>query len=121
MPFSRSARGDPIIITELITQERVSFTCATPSEYISWVTYGNKESLKRSAWQVALSGGEAMSKVLCKSSTPLANPIFNSTMAMVLQKQPVAQLKQRSIMVIHKHLRVAFRSVSLRQTSRYTS
>ena len=60
----RSARGDPIIITELITQERVSFTCATPSEYVSWVTYGNKESLKRSAWEVALSGGEAMSKLL---------------------------------------------------------
>ena len=60
----RSARGDPIIITELIAQERVSFTCATPAEYISWITYGNKESLKQSAWQVALSGGEAISKVL---------------------------------------------------------
>ena len=60
----RSARGDPIIITKLIAQERVSFTCATPSDYVSWVTYGNKESLKRSAWEVALSGDEAMPKLL---------------------------------------------------------
>ena len=78
----------------MITQERVSFTCATPSEYVSWLTYGKKESLKRSAWEVALSGGEAMSKLLLQNSILLASPIFASTMAMVPQKQLVAQLQQ---------------------------
>ena len=70
----RLAQGDPIILTELIMQERVSFTCATPSEYISWVTYGNKVSLKQSAWEVALSGGEAMSKLLLQQFDSIGKP-----------------------------------------------
>ena len=45
----RSDRGDPIIITELIKQERVFFTCATPSDYVSWVTCGDKIFLKLAA------------------------------------------------------------------------
>ena len=42
----------------------MSFTCATPSEDVSWVTYVDKISLKLAAWEVASSGGEAMSKLL---------------------------------------------------------
>ena len=54
----RSARGDPTTISKLIDRERVSFTCANPPEYLIWLNYGNGSSLQRSAWRVALSGGE---------------------------------------------------------------
>ena len=76
----RSARGDPVAITKLITSQRVSFTCATPSEYLNWISYGNKEALKRSAWRVALSGGETISHHLLQSYRALGKPdlrLFN--------------------------------------------
>lgn len=57
----RSNRGDPIAITELIVQESVSFTCATPSKYINWMNYGDGRSLKRSAWKC---GGKSVSQRL---------------------------------------------------------
>ena len=60
----RASRGDPVAITELITQEGVTYTCATPSEYINWINYGDRHSLKSSAWKIALSGGEPVSQRL---------------------------------------------------------
>ena len=60
----RVSRGGPVAITELITQEGVTYTCATPSEYTSWINYGDRRSLKSSAWKVALSGGEPVLKRL---------------------------------------------------------
>ena len=60
----RAFRGDPIAITQLMTQEGVTYTCATPSEYINWINYGDKGSLKSSAWRSALSGGEPVSQRL---------------------------------------------------------
>lgn len=60
----RASRGDPVAITELMAQEGVTYTCATPSEYINWINYGDKDSLKSSAWRSALSGGEPVSQRL---------------------------------------------------------
>lgn len=76
----RSSRGDPIAITELITREKVTFTCATPSEYTSWMIYGNREAMKRSSWKAALSGGEPLSKRLLQMFRSLRKPdlhLFN--------------------------------------------
>lgn len=60
----RSLRGDPHAITKLIADEKVSFTCATPSEYASWLHHGDKRALRSSAWRVALSGGEQVTESL---------------------------------------------------------
>ena len=60
----RASRGDPVATTELMTQEGVTYTCATPSEYINWINYGDKDSLKSAAWKIALSGGEPVSQRL---------------------------------------------------------
>ena len=62
--LSRASRGDPVAITQLMTQEGVTYTCATPSEYINWINYGDKLSLKSAAWRIALSGGEPVSQRL---------------------------------------------------------
>lgn len=76
----RSSRGDPNAITELILREKVTFTCATPSEYTSWLIYGKSEAMKRSNWKAALSGGEPLTKRLLKMFRSLRKPdlhLFN--------------------------------------------
>ena len=60
----RSLRGDSSAITKLIADEKVSFTCATPSEYASWLHHGDNRALRGSAWRVALSGGEQVTESL---------------------------------------------------------
>lgn len=60
----RSSRGDPIALTKLIASEAISFTGATPSEYISWLRYGEMDSLRASQWKFAVSGGEQVTEAL---------------------------------------------------------
>ena len=60
----RSSRGDPIAITSLMAGANVSYTCATPSEYTSWLEHGDTKALRSSAWRVALSGGEQVTTAL---------------------------------------------------------
>lgn len=60
----RSSRGDPIAITSLMAGANVSYTCATPSEYTSWLENGDAKALQSSAWRVALSGGEQVTGAL---------------------------------------------------------
>lgn len=60
----RYLRGDPHAITKFIAAEKVSFTCATPSEYASWLHHGDKRALRNSAWRTTLSGGEQVAESL---------------------------------------------------------
>ena len=46
--LSRRLRGDAHAITELIASESITFTCATPSEYFSWLKYGKQDLLRNS-------------------------------------------------------------------------
>ena len=62
----RSMRGDSSAITRYMIQEHISFTCATPAEYASWLRNSDK-NLCSSAWKVALSGGEAFTESLLRS------------------------------------------------------
>ncbi|KAI1176375.1 beta-ketoacyl synthase domain-containing protein [Nemania sp. FL0916] len=61
---SEDMKGDPIALTKLISQQNVTFTCATPSEYVTWLQFGAQDELRASAWKVALSGGEAVTQNL---------------------------------------------------------
>lgn len=60
----REFRGDAIAMTEFIVQHKVTYTCATPTEYSSWFRHGDSAALRRSHWTVALSGGESVSRSL---------------------------------------------------------
>lgn len=60
----KAARGDPKALTELIVAERITFTGATPSEYISWLRHGSTDALRSSAWTCAVSSGEQMTDVM---------------------------------------------------------
>ncbi|MCJ1261274.1 hypothetical protein MMC22_001138 [Lobaria immixta] len=55
---SRATRGDPIALSKIISSERISVTGATPSEYISWLRFGDAKALQNSEWRLGLCGGE---------------------------------------------------------------
>ncbi|KAK1996638.1 hypothetical protein LX36DRAFT_691895 [Colletotrichum falcatum] len=60
----REFRGDAVAITDFIIKHKVTYTCATPTEYRSWLRHGDCAGLRQSHWTVALSGGEAVSHSL---------------------------------------------------------
>ncbi|KAN0078879.1 hypothetical protein V8E54_005392 [Elaphomyces granulatus] len=62
----RSLRGDSLTLTQLIVEEKISFTGATPSEYMSWFLYGNAQRLHTSNWKIAIAGGEQVPETLLK-------------------------------------------------------
>ena len=53
-------RGDAKRITNLIKTHGVTLTGATPSEYLSWLQYGEQNALASSSWKFAISGGESL-------------------------------------------------------------
>ncbi|PYH42430.1 PKS-NRPS hybrid synthetase psoA [Aspergillus saccharolyticus JOP 1030-1] len=60
----QSARGDPLALSHIISSEKLSLTAATPTEYLSWVQYGDPESLRQSAWKLSIVGGEQVTPAL---------------------------------------------------------
>lgn len=54
----RTIRGDSVALTEVILKEQVSYTSATPSEYLSWLQYGSENLAHSQDWISALSVGE---------------------------------------------------------------
>jgi aspyridone synthetase (hybrid polyketide synthase/nonribosomal peptide synthetase) len=68
-------RGDPVEIAKLMLIEKVSFTIATPSEYLSLLIYG-REYLTPS-WRHACCGGEVVSEQLkreFRNASPITSP-----------------------------------------------
>ena len=60
----KEKRGDSSAISQLIVSEGVTFTQGTPSEYVSWLSYGDTEALRKSEWRFAMTGGEQMTRGL---------------------------------------------------------
>ncbi|KAK3996228.1 hypothetical protein QBC44DRAFT_404939 [Cladorrhinum sp. PSN332] len=54
----RSIRGDPVAITSLMLDEGVTWTGATPSEYLGWIQYGFSKLTRCTAWRHAMAVGE---------------------------------------------------------------
>ncbi|KAI1076749.1 hypothetical protein F5B20DRAFT_583920 [Whalleya microplaca] len=66
-------RRDPVAICETILSEWVTFTFATPTEYLAWSRYG-EDLLRKSQWQGALSGGEPMTRAVIQAFRSLTKP-----------------------------------------------
>ncbi|KAF2175886.1 polyketide synthase PksB [Zopfia rhizophila CBS 207.26] len=64
-------RGDPVEISKIMVEERVTYTTATPSEYDMWLRYGASNLCRCSSWTYAFSGGEAMSHGLARGFATL--------------------------------------------------
>ena len=59
-----SKRRDPAELANLINNEKITYTKATPSEYSSWLRYGWTSLARASQWRYAFGGGEALTGTL---------------------------------------------------------
>lgn len=74
-------RGDPTAITNLMAAERITYTSATPSEYLMWTRYGGSSLELCSEWTYAFGGGEPLTEVLVQEFRKLCLPglrLFNN-------------------------------------------
>ncbi|KAM0331382.1 hypothetical protein ACHAQA_003055 [Verticillium albo-atrum] len=73
------ARGDPSMISQIILDEGIEFTLATPSEYLMLATYATDTLQKCKSWRFACSGGEVVSERLLNSLRRLELPKLSFT------------------------------------------
>ncbi|PSR77536.1 hypothetical protein BD289DRAFT_494214 [Coniella lustricola] len=59
-----SMRGSPVDITDLIVKHNITYTRATPSEYLLWMQYGADNLRLAVDWRFAFAGGEALTSTL---------------------------------------------------------
>ena len=64
-------RGDPLEISKVMVEEKVTYITATPSEYDIWLRYGASDLRRCDTWTRAYSGGEAMSYGLAREFATL--------------------------------------------------
>ncbi|OAA40384.1 nonribosomal peptide synthase [Beauveria brongniartii RCEF 3172] len=60
----QDARRDPVELTSLIAQHKVSLTIATPSEYLAWLQYGCDSLAQATSWRLLCMGGEPIPQLL---------------------------------------------------------
>lgn len=75
------ARGSPLEVTELIQQQGITYTRATPSEYLLWLQYGAENLNRASEWRFAFAGGESVTNTLIQELANLGHKqmrFFNS-------------------------------------------
>ncbi|CAI4215820.1 unnamed protein product [Parascedosporium putredinis] len=71
------ARGDPAILSQLIVNEGITVTGATPTEYLTWARHWNPELLRKSQWRHAFTWGEPITKQQVRELKALAIPTLN--------------------------------------------
>lgn len=76
---SREDRMNPMAIASIIATEKITYTRATPTEYNSWMSYGD-DLAKATEWSFAFAGGEVLPHSLRQSFAALKLPVrlFNS-------------------------------------------
>jgi hybrid polyketide synthase/nonribosomal peptide synthetase ACE1 len=62
--ISRDMRGDSVALMDFAVQHGVTHTTGTPSEYNSWLRFGEPARLRASAWRAAICGAEAFPMAL---------------------------------------------------------
>lgn len=63
----KEARGDPVELSKVMSKEKVTFTIATPSEYLMMLRYGFEHLSGLSSWRQACTGGEAVTEELVRA------------------------------------------------------
>ncbi|KAF4439073.1 polyketide synthase [Fusarium acutatum] len=69
-----ASRGDPLALGRLMTDEGVSFTLGTPTEYLMLIRHGGRTVKEMHSWRNATSGGEAITAPLKASFRTLQQP-----------------------------------------------
>ncbi|KAL1618817.1 putative Hybrid PKS-NRPS biosynthetic cluster [Neofusicoccum ribis] len=68
-------RGDPVSITQIMASECVTYTDATPSEYLMWFRYAGETLKNANSWKFAVTAGEAVTESLLAEFRKLDLPV----------------------------------------------
>ncbi|KAI0802199.1 hypothetical protein GGR55DRAFT_683448 [Xylaria sp. FL0064] len=105
--ISRDIRGDALSITEFMIKHNVTHTAGTPSEHSSWLSFGDRRSLRRSSWKAAICGAEPLTRSflsqfrdLAKADMRLYN-IYGTTETTVYATQQELDYNDESLYVDH--------------------
>ncbi|EHA27435.1 hypothetical protein ASPNIDRAFT_128601, partial [Aspergillus niger ATCC 1015] len=71
---SQAQRSDPQAMAELIANNQITYTMATPSEYSNWINYAAPTLSKATSWRRANIGGEGWNATLRDSFATLNLP-----------------------------------------------
>ncbi|GIZ41082.1 hypothetical protein CKM354_000439800 [Cercospora kikuchii] len=71
---SSDQRADPAQIANVIADEGITSTIATPSEYNAWMAHGFDSLQRAHSWKFAISGGEKLTHTLLDSFRTCALP-----------------------------------------------
>ncbi|OKL61272.1 hypothetical protein UA08_03198 [Talaromyces atroroseus] len=69
-----SARGNPLEITKIMHEQSITYTKATPSEYMLWMQYGGDNLRLASKWRSAFGGGETLTTTVTQEFAKLDLP-----------------------------------------------
>ncbi|KAI3336268.1 putative hybrid NRPS/PKS enzyme [Xylariaceae sp. AK1471] len=75
------ARGNPLEITKIMHEQSITYTKATPSEYLLWMQYGGDALRLSSKWRSAFGGGESLTTTVTQEFSKLDLPnlrLYNS-------------------------------------------
>lgn len=79
VPWSK--RGDAVEIAAMVQQHGITYTKATPSEYLLWMQFGGDKLRGATEWRFAFGGGENLSTAVTQEFADLGLPqlrVFNS-------------------------------------------
>ncbi|KAI0200608.1 putative hybrid NRPS/PKS enzyme [Astrocystis sublimbata] len=68
------ARGNPLEITKIMHEQSITYTKATPSEYLLWMQYGGDSLRLASKWRSAFGGGESLTTTVTHEFAKLDLP-----------------------------------------------
>ncbi|KAI0141789.1 putative hybrid NRPS/PKS enzyme [Xylariaceae sp. FL1272] len=68
------ARGNPLEITKIMHEQSITYTKATPSEYLLWMQYGGDALQLATKWRSAFGGGESLTTTVTEEFSKLNLP-----------------------------------------------
>ena len=68
-------RKDAPAVARIVMEEKITYTSATPSEYLAWFRHGSNSLFRNSSWKYATAGGEQFTTELLQLFRHLKNQI----------------------------------------------
>jgi len=65
-------RKDPVAVANIVLKENITYTSATPSEYLAWLRHGPTSLFRSTHWKYVTAGGEKFSPELLQGFRKLA-------------------------------------------------
>ena len=68
-------RKDAPAVSRIVLEEKITYTSATPSEYLAWLRHGSNSIFKSKSWRYATAGGEQFTTELLQVFRHLKNQV----------------------------------------------